>query len=534
MQKRAGCPKRLRKFKEEKMALSINTNLYALNAQRNLRKSESPLAQAMQRLSSTLRINSAKDDAAGLAIATRMTTQINGLSVAMRNANDGVSFAQTAEGAMDEMINSLQRIYELANQASSYNTSSDRSSMNQEVRQLVSELNRIVTQTKYNGEQFLNQAKSLNVQVGVDVNETINISTTSVTPTTMGVSTTYASTLGASDVAIAAGRLYARSGGLSNNAAIEGVDLGDAITTASDYQNNSINIINRINQYTASHGVTAFSFGNALVSSTHNMVVATTAQTTTFVNSGYITINGVSIGSFVLASGASANASLGGATAIANLASAINAKTATTGVTAKVELVDPTAGATETRIVLTNTNGAGIDISIDANVENASFITTHAFSTGSTSVGAGQNGKIIFNAGLTKTSLSIHSDAAPAFGYASNTTSISLTANSVNAVAVTDVGLANVTMLAAKQALDTITGEKAKLGAVQNRLTSTIANLDNVRENITSARSRIMDADFAVETANLTKAMIMQQAGISVLSQANTLPQNVLALLGGR
>jgi len=245
------------------MALSINTNLYALNAQRNLRKSENPLAQAMQRLSSTLRINSAKDDAAGLAIATRMTTQINGLSVAMRNANDGVSFSQTAEGAMDEMINALQRIYELANQASSYNTSSDRSSMNQEVRQLVAELNRIVTQTKYNGEQFLNQSKSINVQVGVDVNETINISTSSVTPTSMGVSTSYTSSLAASDVSLAAVRGY-YSGGLGANATLEGVDLGDAITTASDYKNNSINIINRINQYTASTGVTAFSFGNAM------------------------------------------------------------------------------------------------------------------------------------------------------------------------------------------------------------------------------------------------------------------------------
>ncbi|MDI6729201.1 MAG: flagellin [Thermodesulfovibrionales bacterium] len=509
------------------MALSINTNLYALNAQRNLRKSENPLAQAMQRLSSTLRINSAKDDAAGLAIATRMTTQINGLSVAMRNANDGVSFSQTAEGAMDEMINALQRIYELANQASSYNTSSDRSSMNQEVRQLVAELNRIVTQTKYNGEQFLNQSKSINVQVGVDVNETINISTSSVTPTSMGVSTSYTSSLAASDVSLAAVRGY-YSGGLGANATLEGVDLGDAITTASDYKNNSINIINRINQYTASTGVTAFSFGNAMVA-TADMLVATTAQSTNTVNSGYLTINGVTIGSFSLASGA--GASDAGATTLSNLASAINAKSASTGVTA---IAETGTGNAANRLVLVNTTGAGIDITLSSDTTGASLITAHPFASGTTSVSAGQNGKIIFNAGLSKTSLSVNSDAAAVFGYSSSATSISLTANSVNAVAVTDVGLANVTMLAAKQALDTITSEKAKLGAVQNRLTSTIANLDNVRENITSARSRIMDADFAVETANLTKAMIMQQAGISVLSQANTLPQNVLALLGGR
>src|SRR4030067_53723 len=114
------------------MALTINTNLFSLNAQRNLRKTESPLHTAMQRLSSGLRINSAKDDAAGAAIATRQLRQITGLSVAMRNANDGVSFAQTAEGSMDEMVNSLQRIYELAEQAASYNSSTDRSSMNEE------------------------------------------------------------------------------------------------------------------------------------------------------------------------------------------------------------------------------------------------------------------------------------------------------------------------------------------------------------------------------------------------------------------
>ena len=132
------------------MALTINTNLFALNAQRNLRRSESPLQQAMQRLSSGYRINSARDDAAGLAIATRQLRQITGLSVAMRNANDGVSFAQTAEGAMDEMVNALQRVYEIAEQAASYNTSTDRSSMNEEVTKLVAELNRIVNQTKYN------------------------------------------------------------------------------------------------------------------------------------------------------------------------------------------------------------------------------------------------------------------------------------------------------------------------------------------------------------------------------------------------
>src|SRR3990170_7655768 len=183
------CPSRAT-TKEGKLGLTINTNIASLNAQRNLNKSKSPLQTAMQRLSSGLRINSAKDDAAGLAIATRQLRQITGLTVAMRNANDGVSFAQTAEGAMDEMVNSLQRIYEIAEQAASYNTSTDRSSMNEEVTKLVAELNRIVDQTRYNGEKFLNQAYSISIQVGVEVNETISISTANVSPNSFGVQST--------------------------------------------------------------------------------------------------------------------------------------------------------------------------------------------------------------------------------------------------------------------------------------------------------------------------------------------------------
>ncbi|MFY9270340.1 MAG: flagellin, partial [Candidatus Manganitrophaceae bacterium] len=172
------------------MALTVNTNMYSVIAQNNLNKTQNPLMTAMQRLSSGLRINSAKDDAAGLAIATRMTRSINGLTVAARNANDGVSFAQTAEGSMGEMLNNLQRVYELANQAASYNTSVDRSSMNQEVSQLISELNRVVSQTRFNGETFLNRAFSGAFQVGIEVNETISIATTNVSPDAFGVQST--------------------------------------------------------------------------------------------------------------------------------------------------------------------------------------------------------------------------------------------------------------------------------------------------------------------------------------------------------
>ena len=510
------------------MALTVNTNIFSLNAQRNLRQVEGPLQTAMQRLSSGLRINSAKDDAAGFAISTRQTTQINGLSQAVRNANDGVSFAQTAEGAMDEMITSLQRINELSIQSANNNTAKDRESIDEEVQQLISELNRIVSQTRFNGETFLNKSKSINVQVGAEVNETINVSTSNVAPTTLGVSTTYADSLDTSDIAQSAFATY-DSSGLGSGATIAGQDIGDAISTASDYQNNSQNLINRINEYTGDHDVTAFSHGNALVG--NNTAMAATDSSGGTVDAGYLTINGTQIGSFSLSSSSTSG--------IANLVSAINNESTNTSVSAHAVdsvgavVTDYTDGS---RIVLANDTGAGISVSMDSGVSGGSLVSTHNFASGTTSVDAGQNGKIILNSGLTTTSVSFDgSGTGSALGVVASTGSgvgsVSLTQTSVNSLSVTNVANANISILATKTALDSISSEKAKLGAAQNRFETTISNLENVRENAVQARSRIRDADFAEETANLTKNQILQQAGISVLSQANQLTQNVLALL---
>jgi len=510
------------------MALTIQTNVFSLNAQRSLRRIENPLQTALQRLSTGYRINSARDDAAGFAITTRQTSQIRGLSVAIRNANDGISFAQTAEGAMDEMITAMQRINELSIQAASNNTATDRASIQEEVSQLTSELNRIVGQTRFNGETFLNKQKSINIQVGTSVNEVINVSTSNVSPTTLGVATTYNSSLTTTDVAVAALR-SAGSGGLIGSATLGGFDLGDAITTASDYVNNSVNIIDAVNAKTGDTGVTAFSFGNSLIA-TNTATVATTGQSTNFVSSGYVTVNGIAIGSFALASGADGVGSDGAAVVLSNLASAINAKNAGHGVTASV--LNSSSGDAPT-LVLANTSGAGIEVSLDTNVANASFITVDAFASGTSSVDANQNGQIILNAGLSKTSVATDATGTTeVLGYASATTAISLTANSLNSLNVSTSGGANVAILAIQSALDTISSQKAKLGATQNRLETTVSNLDNVRENATIARSRIKDTDFAEESANLTKNLILQQAGISVLAQANGLTQNVLTLLG--
>ena len=509
------------------MGLTINTNIASLNAQRNLNKSKSPLETAMQRLSSGLKINSAKDDAAGLAMATRMTRQSRGLSVAIRNANDGVSFAQTAEGAMDEMINALQRISELSQQSASYNTSLDRTSMNTEVSELISELGRIVSQTRINGDQFLNQTKSIDIQVGVEVKETINISTSNVSPTTMGVSTSFTNSLGASDVA-KAGYIAYNTVSVATALNLEGATLGNAMA-GSDYMNNSLTVINRINEYTNDTGVTAFGFGNSL-SLSSNAIVGSAASAE--VAAGYLTINGTQIGTFTMVSGASANQ--------ANIITAINNKTTTTGVTA-VGLDSNGAVASSvdstTRIVLSNTTGAAISAALNTSVSGAagSGITTHIMASASMSVSAGQNGKIRFNDSMTDTSVAMSgTNSGAVYGLGTATTAVTLTATSVNDVSVTSAGNANIAILVAKEALETLNTQKATLGAKLNRLESTIRNIENVNENVTAARSRIMDADFAVETANMTKYLIMQQAGISVLSQANSLSQNVLSLLSGR
>lgn len=515
------------------MALTINTNLYALNTQRNLRKSESPLSTAMQRLSSGLRINSSKDDAAGLAIATRMTRQITGLSVAMRNANDGVSFAQTAEGAMDEMVTALQRVYELANQSASYNTSLDRSSMNTEVTELVSELNRIVSQTRYNGEQFLNRSTSIAIQVGIEVNETLTIATSNVSPTAYGVQSSRDDftddSAGVNKLAIAsaAAAITLRSGGLSGNATLAGVDLGDAMSQA-DIKNNSTAVITRLNQYTAQTNVTAFSFGNAYIgASAVGGSTADTGAATQSVLANYLTVNGISIGSFT--SGASTVVSLASA-----MVAAINTKTTLTGVTA-IYLSSVDTGTDSPSIALINTSGAAINVSV-ATV-NAGTASAYAafFGTSGGSIAAGQNGQIVFSAPLGTTNATVSGNGgvdANALGLASSTNVTMTKSKSINDIGITTVGDSNIAILAVKQGLETINSEKAKLGAKLNRLESTIRNLDNVRENISAAKSRTMDADFAVETANLTKAQIMQQAGISMLAQANTLPQQVLSLLG--
>ena len=383
------------------MPMVINTNVMSLNAQRNLTTSQSQLSTALQRLSSGLRINSAKDDAAGLAISERFTTQIRGLNQAVRNANDGISLAQTAEGALAEVGNNLQRIRELAVQSSNAtNTNSDRAALQAEVTQLLNEIDRVANQTSFNGVKLLDGSFSGAVfQVGANAGETITL--TSIT-----------------DANVAA---------LGSVTQATGADLSVAASSLTGY-------------------------GTAIAA-------------------GGVTINGVDIGAIGAASSAAERAG--------QLVNAINNVSQQSGVGASYD------GATGQ---ITLTSAAAVVV-----------------------------------AGTT--------DDVTVAGWDNDTFGSASTTNGIAGLTVASFAGAQLAIQLADSALTSINSTRATLGAVQNRFSSVVANLQTGAENLAASRSRIQDADFAAETASLTKAQILQQAGTAVLAQANAIPQNVLSLL---
>jgi len=380
----------------------INTNIASLNAQRNLNASQNSLATSLQRLSSGLRINSAKDDAAGLAIASRFSAQINGLNQAARNANDGISLAQTAEGSLGVISDNLQRIRELAVQSrNATNSATDRAALNTEAQQLKAEIDRVASTTSFNGVKlldgsFTNQA----FQVGANVGETISIG---------AIANAQSSALGSSSVA---------------------------------------------------------------------QVTGAAASTFTAVTAGDLTVNGVSVGAIAADTNAANRAS--------NIAAAVNSYSSQTGVYATILSSSPT------QVVLTNSGSVPATPNIVLALSGTATTATTGLTAATTS-------------------------AATATGFA--------------ALDISSVAGADTAMTAMDAALSAVNTARATLGAVQNRFSSTVANLQTTSENLSASRSRIQDADFAAETAMLTRAQILQQAGTAMLAQANALPQNVLSLL---
>jgi flagellin len=388
------------------MVMSVNTNVLSLTAQRNMMSTQNSLSNSIERLSTGLRINSAKDDAAGLAIAERFTSSIRGLSVAQRNANDGISFAQTAEGALDVIGNNLQRIRELAVQSlNDSNTDADRTAIDQEVQQLTAEVARIADDTTFNGRNILDGSLgTLNFQIGAERGQT----------------------LGITGVDARADKLGQTFGVVTTNA---------AVADATD-------------DYAVDGGADDFSLNGVAVS-----------------------LDGVSNGT--------------------ELVEAINAKMSDTGVQASLNsdgdlvLADssgnaPTIGGTE---ALLTTIGLDPDADGDGTADDPTYASTTEF-------------------------------------------------RGVDTVSVATRDAANSALASLDTAIDQITSMRADLGAIQNRFENVIEVAGVQNENLSAARSRIQDADFAAETANLTRAQILQQAGLASLAQANSSPQAVLSLLG--
>lgn len=517
------------------MSLVITTNTNSLNAQRNLSKSQMNLSSAMERLSSGLRINKAADDAAGLAIASRMTTQINGLTQASRNANDGISLASTAEGALSEVTANLQRIRELAVQAAnSTNSSSDRAALDQEVQQRLQEIDRSAQQTAFNGQKVLDGSfGSATFQVGANVGETIGIGlSTSMRTSAIGKTADYVGTA-QYDSTKAVG---AQGAGVVAATAFASGDLTIAIGTASAI---SVGASADLSSGTGNAGRTAGSAYSKVQSINSASIpgLTATADTTAsfdFTNIATATETGytLSINSQAIYSGynaVSAGADLTGSA----VAQAINTNAAATGVTASFDSVTNrmTLNAADGRnITMSQTSavtaGAGFGATTGSN-NTANDALTGLTTVAGTAVSNVYAGTIRLTAADTITLGGAHETYA---GYTDNQ-QMALGSSALNSSSVTSVANANTTITRVDAALSTVSTLRSTLGAIQNRFQSAINSTDATNQNLTSARSRIQDADFAAETSNMTSANILQQAGVSVLAQANSSQQSILKLL---
>ena len=494
------------------MAQVINTNVQSLNAQRNLNQSANSLNSSLQRLSSGLRINSAKDDAAGLAISERFTSQIRGLDQARRNANDGISLAQTAEGALQSSGDILQRIRELAVQSSNAtNSASDRQALNAEVNQLTAELDRIAKTTEFNGSKLLDGSfGTATFQVGANAGQSISASTANFSTSQYGnyrVGAKVATDAGAKGDLTTGSTANA----IASNAAATSRVGGGAITISGATGSAAVSITagdsakkaaELINGQTGTTGVKASA-------KTEIDVTAMAANTSykfdvTSDNSTAVTV------SFTL----------GAAVDKDGLASAVNAfndVASKTGVTARVN--DAGNG-----ITLLNANGENITVANAASGSATATVGGTSTAAGATAVATGQ--------------LVLDSEKSFSLAAANTTDFFTATAAAGQLQKVSDLDVSSVdsaqrTLAMVDSALAAVNGQRAKFGALQSRFETTIANLQISSENLSASRSRIRDTDFAAETANLTRAQILQQAGTAMLSQANALPQQVLSLLQG-
>ena len=527
------------------MASVLNTNMPSLNTQRHLAKAQNNLNNSLQRLSSGLRINTAKDDAAGLAISQRMTAQIRGLNVAQRNANDGVSMAQTAEGALSEMGDILQRVRELAVQsANATNSAGDRKSLNDEVNQLVAELNRFANTTEFNGMKLLNGDNSVAAfQIGANANQTITATTTDFRTNKygsyqVGNSTATAGTGAGKGVSIS----NAVSGTASSNLQVTGAAVSVAGTMTLNGPNASgsvslttadsaADIASKINNQDLT-GIKATARTETMIGFTtgdYTIEISTTNATSNSANTATATISfsvpkigGDAIGS--------------SAEALTDAVNAFNEQSSKTGITAKLN-------DAKTGIILENDEGKNINVTLKSTANTIYMGNQSTGATAAISAKGATNGATFTAAGQVTLDASRSYSVATSSGLkvqagvlSGGSTGTGVTIGSelqrVDSLDITTVKGANDAIHIVDQAIDSVNAQRAKYGALQNRFESTISNLATSSENVSAARSRIQDTDFASETANLSRSQVLQQAATSMLAQANQLPNNVLTLLG--
>ncbi|WP_426304895.1 flagellin [Acidovorax facilis] len=494
------------------MASTINTHVASLTAQRNLGVGQASLNTSIQRLSSGLRINSAKDDAAGLAISERFASQVRGMGQAVGNANDGISLLQTAEGALTSSSDILQRVRELVVQsANASNSAGDRKALQQEVGQLVSELDRIARSAEFNGQKLLDGSfGTRQFQVGANAHQTIVAATANLR--TSGYGNHQIKAVGI-DVLTDTVDTWGVNGISAASLGIRGA-VGSA-TVAIAANQTARDIAARVNAAQGSTGVSATARTHAgvifLDPGTYSLQLRSdnaTPRTVSFTLTANLTPEG-----------------------LAAAVDAFNDQASKTGVTAAVH----SDGFT---VVLTQASGNDIQLSVSGDAA-AGVVAMYKMDADGNVLNPsapviGGNGY----AEYLQASGHVTLDSGKAFAIDNSTTApndafvdaFSLL-NQVSGVDVSTTASATEALKTLDAALSLISSERAKLGALQSRFETSISNLQVTSENLSASRSRILDADFAAENANLARAQILQQAGTAMVAQANQLPQGVLALL---
>ncbi|HEX9453435.1 MAG TPA: flagellin [Candidatus Binatia bacterium] len=467
------------------MSLIINTNISALTAQRNLTRAQSGLEKSIQRLSTGLRINGAVDDAAGLAISDRLTTQVRGLNQAVRNANDGVSALQTADGSLNEVSNLLQRARELSVQsANDSNSSSDRSSLQAEVSSILSELDRLASTVQFNSRKLLDGTfQNAQFQIGANAFETVSFSISSVNTADLGAKTLKGASVSSTSFT-----------GLTSSSTL----TVNGISVTVGAQTSIEGVINAINNQSGDTKATAVKNAQTVVTDTGFIALTTAGAVQT------LTLNGVAIA-----------LSTGNADANSTFIATVNGFSNQTGVVAATNSVG-----------ITFTRSSGGTIALGETTASVGVGDSVA-STAARSFNAG----FTLSVDLDKTLSVVSSATGDVLGFTTGVVSTTATANRINGLSISNVSGANDAIQTIDFGLSQLSRIRGSIGAVQNRFVSAISSLSVASENLSAARSRIQDADVAQETAELTRTQILIQAGVSVLSKANELPSVALKLL---